>query len=133
MAKEATKRATRVADQIRMEVADIIMRKTKDPRVAAFTVTDVRITNDLRIARVYVTTLQEGEAEQEAFAGLQSAAGFIRSELGRRLNLRYTPEVIFHRDEAGARGDRVLNLLDTLSREQPHDESASADAGERNA
>jgi ribosome-binding factor A len=116
-----------------MEVADIIMRKTKDPRVAAFTVTDVRITNDLRIARVYVTTLAEGEAEQEAFAGLERAAGFIRSELGRRLNLRYTPEVIFHRDEAGARGDRVLHLLDTLSRGPQRDESVSADAGERNA
>ncbi|MEK7294402.1 MAG: ribosome-binding factor A, partial [Nitrospirota bacterium] len=56
MAKTAYKRATRVADQIRMEVADIIMRKTKDPRVASVTVTDVEIKNDLRIARVLETT-----------------------------------------------------------------------------
>ncbi len=121
MAKAAYKRATRVADQIRMEVADIIMRKTKDPRVGAVTVTDVEITNDLRLARVFVTTMLDAEREQEAFAGLDKAGGFIRSELGRRLNLRYTPELVFQKDTSGPRGDRILSILDRLDEERKKD------------
>jgi ribosome-binding factor A len=118
MAKTAYSRAARVADQIRMEVADIIMRKTKDPRVASVTVTDVEITNDLRLARVFVTTMLDAEQEREAFSGLHKAAGFIRSELGRRLNLRYTPELVFQKDTAGPRGDRILSILDHLDEER---------------
>ena len=118
MAKTAYKRATRVADQIRMEVADIIMRKTKDPRVASVTVTDVEITNDLRLARVFVTTLLDAEHEREALIGLDKARGFIRSELGRRLNLRYTPEIVFQKDVSGPRGDRLLTILDHLDEER---------------
>jgi ribosome-binding factor A len=125
MTKIASRRATRVADQIRMEVADIIMRKTRDPRVASVTVTDVRVTNDLQLARVYVTTRAEGAAVREALMGLEKASGFIRSELGRRLNLRYTPELAFFYDEAGSRGDRVLHLLENLSRNQAEASSGS--------
>jgi ribosome-binding factor A len=121
MAKTAYKRATRVADQIRMEVADIIMRKTKDPRVASVTVTDVEITNDLRLARVFVTTMLNAEQEREAFAGLEKAGGFIRSELGRRLNLRYTPELVFQKDTSGPRADRILSILDHLDEERKRD------------
>ncbi|MFQ5991823.1 MAG: 30S ribosome-binding factor RbfA [Nitrospiraceae bacterium] len=115
MGRATYKRAIRVADQIRMEVADILMRRIKDPRVGFVTVTDVDVTNDLRLARIYITTMQTGEAEGEAFAGLAKAGGFIRAELGRRLNLRYTPELVFMEDKAGARGDRVLSLLENLS------------------
>src|SRR5574341_794545 len=114
MAKPMYKRATRVADQIRMEVADIIMRKTKDPRVGDVTVTDVEVTNDLRLARVFVTALGDERAQTDALAGLNRAAGFIRSELGRRLQLRYTPELMFQRDLTGARGDRIWSLLDQV-------------------
>lgn len=114
MRKTTYKRADRVADQIRMEVADILMRKIKDPRVRSVTVTDVELTADLRIAHVFVTTMERDEAEQEVFAGLAKASGFVRAELGRRLTLRYLPEVIFKKDVAGPRGDRVLQLLDGL-------------------
>lgn len=107
----------RVADQIRMEVAEIIMRKTKDPRVSDVTVTDVELTNDLRLARVYVTTLQDGQAETDALKGLAKAGGFIRTELGRRLHLRYTPELIFQKDLSGPRGDRIRSLLERVQAE----------------
>jgi ribosome-binding factor A len=135
MAKTAYKRATRVADQIRMEVADIIMRKTKDPRVASVTVTDVEVTNDLRLARVFVTTLLDAEQERDAFVGLNKASGFIRSELGRRLNLRYTPEIVFQKDVSGPRGDRLLSILDHLDEERkkdvtPDESAAPAQTGE---
>jgi ribosome-binding factor A len=114
MTKATSKRAMRVADQIRMEVAEIIMRKTKDPRVSDVTVTDVELTNDLRLARVYVTTLQDGQAEADAHEGLAKASGFIRAELGRRLHLRYTPELIFQKDLSGPQGDRIRSLLEQV-------------------
>jgi ribosome-binding factor A len=114
MSKTTYKRADRVADQIRMEVADILMRKIKDPRVRSVTVTDVELTADLRIAHIFVTTMEKEQAERDVFAGLSKASGFIRAELGRRLTLRYLPEVIFKKDVSGLRGDRVLQLLDGL-------------------
>ena len=117
MTKTTSKRAMRVADQIRMEVAEIIMRKTKDPRVSDVTVTDVELTNDLRLARVFVTTLQDGPAEADALEGLAKAGGFIRAELGRRLHLRYTPELIFQKDLSGPRADRIRSLLERVQAE----------------
>ncbi len=100
-----------------MEIADILLRKTKDPRLHAVTVTDVELTDDLRLARIYVTTIQQGEAEALAMSGLQRAAGFIRGELGKRLSLRYNPSLEFHKDISGPRGDRILALLQGLQPE----------------
>lgn len=124
MMKTTYKRATRVADQIRMEVADILMRKSKDPRLGFVTVTDVELTNDLRLARIFVATRQDGQAEAEVFAGLARAVGFIRAELGRRLHLRYTPDLIFQKDTSGPRGDRILSLLDSLGTQDQEPGSA---------
>ncbi|HEU4683684.1 MAG TPA: 30S ribosome-binding factor RbfA [Nitrospira sp.] len=128
MAKTGYSRAERVADQIRMEVADILMRKIKDPRVRAVTVTDVELTNDLRIARIFVTALGSEEETRDVFAGLAKASGFVRSELGRRVTLRYLPEIVFVQDMSGPRGDRVLRLLDELQR--PASGNAGAPSGE---
>jgi ribosome-binding factor A len=104
-----------------MEVAEILMRRVKDPRLDAVTVTDVEMTSDLRMARVYVTTLQPDQDEALLLASLERAAGFVRAELGRRLQLRYTPEVSFHLDVSGPRGDAILKLLDTVRPEAPED------------
>jgi len=97
-----------------MEVADILMRRIKDPRVRSVTVTDAELTSDLRLARVYVTTMERDEAERQVFDGLAKAAGFIRAELGKRLALRYLPDLTFIKDISGPRGDRILQLLDSL-------------------
>jgi ribosome-binding factor A len=129
MAKTGYSRADRLADQIRMEVADILMRKIKDPRVRSVTVTDVELTNDLRIARVFVTALGSEEETKGIFTGLVKASGFVRSELGRRLTLRYLPEVVFMRDLSGPRGDRVLRLLDELQRPENGNASSSDPTG----
>ena len=114
MAKPAYKRADRVADQIRMEVGDIIARKSKDPRLNLVTVTDVEVSNDLRNARIYVTTLQGGDPINEVLEGLKHAMGFIRSELGRRLELRYTPALTFKPDTSGRQAARIWKILDDL-------------------
>ncbi len=129
MSKTTYKRADRVADQIRMEVADILMRKIKDPRVHDVTVTDVELTGDLRIAHIFVTTLETGEAERDVFTGLSKASGFVRSELGRRLSLRYLPDVIFKKDVSGPRGDRIMQLLEGLHGESEQQETQDSPSG----
>lgn len=111
------KRTDRVSDQIRMEIADILMRKVKDPRVGFVTVTAVDVTADLKQAWVYVTVLgQEGQAKG-AMDALSRADGFIKSELGRRLQLRYVPALTFIQDTSLERTARVLNLLDDIKKE----------------
>ena len=112
------KRTDRVGDQIRMEIADILTRRVKDPRVGFVTVTAVDVTADLRQASVYVTVLQQGPQEAETLAVLARAEGFIRSELGRRLKLRYVPELTFVKDTSLDRVKRVMTLLDQV-RPQP--------------
>lgn len=126
MAKTGYNRASRVADQIRIEVAEILSRRTKDPGLGFVTVTDVEVTSDLRTARVYVTTMEtEPQRERDTFAALDRAVGFVRAELGRRLHLRYTPELTFHKDTTGPRGDRILHILDSLEAERAgHDPSS---------
>lgn len=114
MSKTTYKRADRVADQIKMEVADILMRKVKDPRVHDVTVTDVDLTGDLRTAYVFITTMETDEAERNVFSGLSKASGFVRAELGRRLSLRYLPDLVFKKDVSGPRGDRIMKLLEGL-------------------
>lgn len=122
MSKSTISRASRVADQIRMEVAEILSRKIKDPRVQFVTVTDVTMTADLKIARVYVTTLDTAHFEQQTAPGLKSAVGFIRKEVGRRLHLRYTPEIVFYRDTSAEYANRMEKILDSIPH-QTDDES----------
>ena len=114
MSKSAYKRSERVADQLRIEVADVLAKKSKDPRLQNVTVTHVEVTNDLRIARVYVSFLEKKDDEPGILKALSSASGFVRSELGRRLELRYTPEVKFWSDSSSPRTERILNILDSL-------------------
>ena len=114
MAKSSISRATRVADQIRMEVAEILSRKIKDPRVQFVTVTDVKMTADLKIARIYVTALDQEHYEQQTAPGLKSAVGYIRTKVGRRLNLRYTPEIVFYRDTSAEYAHRMEKVLNSL-------------------
>ncbi len=117
MSKSTISRATRVADQVRMEVADILSKKIKDPRVQFLTVTDVKMTADLKIARIYVSTLKPELYEKQTALGLKSAVGFIRTEVGRRLNLRYTPEITFFQDTSAEYAHRIETILDSLPRE----------------
>lgn len=132
MSRTGYKRADRVGDQIKMEVADILMRKIKDPRVHDVTVTDVDLTGDLRTAHVYVTTMKTGEAERNIFVGLSKASGFVRAELGRRLSLRYLPDVIFKKDISGPRGDRIMQLLEGLHAESERQQTSETESAREN-
>lgn len=123
------KRTDRVGDQIRVEIAEILMRRVRDPRIGFVTVTAVDLTADLKRAWVYVTVLGEEDQQDDMLAALSRASGFIRGELGRRLKLRYVPEVTFVKDTSVDRVKRVMGLLEGLQA-PPEDEDAGSAAAE---
>lgn len=109
-------RIRRVAGQIKREASQIIREELKDPRVApAITsITDVLVSPDLRYARIYVSILGSDEEREGILQVLEKATGFIRSEIGKRIRLRYIPEISFLADksiEYGAHIDQVLKEL----------------------
>jgi ribosome-binding factor A len=111
-------RATRVGEQMKKELSDIIGRKLKDPRIGFVTVTDVRVTGDLQQAKVYITVLGDEEQRQNTLKGLAKAKGFIRSEIGQRIRLRKTPEIYFEIDESIDYGNRIESLIKQISEEE---------------
>lgn len=105
-------RSRRIAEQVQRELSDIIRLELKDPRVGMITLTDVEVTPDNAHARVYFTLLGEASRIEEAAAGLQHAAGYLRSQLAQRLKLRVVPQLHFEYDASVERGIRVSQLID---------------------
>ena len=109
MAKE---RINKINEELRRELSAIV-RDLKDSRIPMMTsAVAVRVTNDLSYAKVYVSVMGDEEVQKKALAGLKSAAGFVRREVGHRLTLRHTPEILFELDhsiEHGAHINQVLN------------------------
>jgi ribosome-binding factor A len=105
-------RSRRIAGQVQRELSDIIRLELKDPRVGMITLTDVEVTPDNAHARVYFTLLGEASRIDEAAAGLQHAAGYLRSQLAQRLKLRVVPQLHFEHDASVERGIRVSQLID---------------------
>jgi ribosome-binding factor A len=103
-------RVHRVAEQIQVELADIIHRRLKDPRRGFITLTGVDLTPDLKLAKVYVSALEAEDLEQ-GLATLKRAKGFLRHELGQRIRLRYLPDLQFFADQSVEYGNRVEELL----------------------
>lgn len=116
-----SRRISRVAELIKREVSQMLLNGIKDDRVGAgmVSVTDVDLSGDLQHAKIYVSIYGSDEAKQETMAGLKSATGYVRSELGHRIRLRRTPEVIFQEDSSIERGTRVLSLLNQLNQNRP--------------
>jgi ribosome-binding factor A len=118
------KRAERVKHLLQQEISLIIQNDLKDPRVQMVTVTNVRLSPDLREGRVLVTSLSNDPAERDAILlGLKRATGYIRGELGRRLEIKFIPQLEFVFDDSYEKQERILNLL-----EQIHEETSSAEA-----
>ncbi|TQN32444.1 ribosome-binding factor A [Haloactinospora alba] len=104
-------RARKVADQIQRIVAQMLERRIKDPRLGFVTVTDARLTNDLREATVYYTVFGSDEDKAGTSAALESAKGVIRSEVGKQLGLRHTPSLTFTSDEVPRNARHIEELL----------------------
>ena len=107
----AGKRAIRVGDQLLREMAELLMLKVKDPRVKRTTLTGIHLSNDLKNAKVYYSVLGGDKAVREAQAGLDSAKGFIKREIGLRLDLKYMPDIIFKHDRTLEMGDHMEKLF----------------------
>ncbi|HZM50379.1 MAG TPA: 30S ribosome-binding factor RbfA [Vicinamibacteria bacterium] len=123
-----SRRTERLGEEIREEVAQLIVGELKDPRIGFVTVTRVEVTPDLRTARVYVGVLGTEKQRQASLTGLRQATGFLRRALGQSLRLRYTPELVFTYDEGLEASDRVAQLLAEISR--PADPANSDDDDE---
>ena len=117
----AGKRAVRVGDQLLREIADLLVRKVKDPRIRGATITGVRLSDDLRHARVYYSVMGNREDFERTQAGLDSAKGFIKKEIGHRMDLKYMPEITFKRDPSLAEGDHMEKLFEKLKLEDSGD------------
>jgi ribosome-binding factor A len=113
------KRADRIGALIQEEISRLILRSVKDPRIGFVTVTRVKVSDDLRQAKIYISPAQAGGAEgREALMGLKSAAGFLRGELGRRLSLRYAPTLLFFLDESLEEGLHLAALFRKIEADQ---------------
>ncbi len=112
------KRADRVADLIRMEISDLLLKQVRDPRIGSVTITGVKVTDDLRTARIFFVELGRDQCSEEVQSGLEKAAGFLRRELGRRIKLRYVPELLFSYDPSFAYGNRIEKLISEIHREE---------------
>ncbi len=98
MVRMEGKRSERVADLIQREVAEMLVKSIKDPRIGFVTITKVTVSEDCRFAKVYFSVAGTLAERESSGKGLDSAKGYIRKELGRRLRLRYTPEIVFQFD-----------------------------------
>lgn len=114
------RRVARVAELVRREISQMLMTGIKDDRVGTgmVSVTDVRVSGDLQHAKIFVSIYGTEAARAETMAGLNAATGYVRSELGRRVRLRRTPEVLFVEDRSLERGTQVLALLNQLQAER---------------
>lgn len=115
----ASQRLTRINEEMRREISEIIRTDIKDPAVqdVMISVVGVDTTNDLKTAKVYISVLQD-KKKQEALAGLMKAQGYIRREIARRINLRNTPELLFRLDESIERGIEMSKLInDVMSKD----------------
>ena len=122
----ASNRIGRINEEIQRELSDLI-RGLKDPRVQTMlSITRVDTTSDLRYAKVYISVLEE-TCEKEAMKGLKSAGGWLRRELGQKLQLRYTPELVFELDDSLKYGAHMYDLLSRLSAKEEREEAEHDD------
>ena len=105
------KRSEKVGDQIREEISQILLRELKDPRIGFVTITKVALSDDLRIAKVYYSVFGGKEEKEASYQGLESAKGYIKRELGRRVRLKYMPEISFMFDDSLEYGEHIEELL----------------------
>ena len=107
----AGKRSVRVGDQIQKEVSVLLLERVKDPRVKGVTVTGIRLSDDLKQARIYYSVMGSRDQVERAQTGLDSARGFIKRQIGLRMGLRYVPEITFVHDSSLEKGSYMEKLF----------------------
>ena len=104
-------RSDRVGDLLIEIISELLSKEIRDPRIGAVTVTGAKVSKDLRHAQIYFNLLGKQESRKEVLAGLKSATGFIRSKVGKQLNLRFVPAIEFIYDESEDEAQRIDELL----------------------
>jgi ribosome-binding factor A len=115
------KRANRVGDLIREVICEMLLRDLNDPRLEPVTITEVEVTEDLRLAKVFFSARGNRSKEEASLRGLQSAAGYIRKKLGKELRLRYIPDLLFKVDHSFDYGSKIDQVFETLKEEKNGD------------
>lgn len=120
------RRPNRVGGAIKEEISRMLLREIKDPRIGFVTVTKVKVSKDLRSVKIYFSAFGNQSVREDSLRGLNSAKGFMRRELGRRLRLRYAPDIVFSFDPSLEYMSRLSELI-----HQIHEEEQSKDAREK--
>ena len=129
----ASTRPSRVGDQLRAEISNLLAREVHDPGIGFLTITHVNVSPDLQVARVYYTTLGDEKARRETARALGRATPFLRRQVGSRLRLKRVPSLEFFFDESIARGDRIERLLNDISAERAESAPPEETAGTEGA
>jgi ribosome-binding factor A len=122
-------RLQRIADRIRQELAELVIFKVSDPRLAGISITDVSIDRELAFADIYVSAVEGVSRSSEVLAGLEHASGYLRRELASRVELRSMPRLRFHWDPTPEHADHIEKLLEEL-REKPEKPSETPEEDE---
>lgn len=117
--KGPTRRSEQVADQVQITVGEMLLGQLHDPRIGFTTVTDVKMSPDLRFARIFVSVYGDLDTRKKTLEGLQAAQGFIRRELGHKLGLRFTPEIAFEYDTSVEYGAHIEEVLQQIKKPVP--------------
>lgn len=113
------KRINRISEEVRRVVSELLFNGLKDPRINSMaTVTSVEVTRDLSFANIYISVLGDDLEKENTILGLESAKGFIRKEIGNRIDLRHVPEPKFHLDESIENAMHMAKLIDQINKEQ---------------
>jgi ribosome-binding factor A len=121
------KRSERVADLVRKEISEMLVRTIKDPRIGFVTITRVTVTDDCRSARIYYSVVGSPDEREQSLEGLNSAKGYIRRELGHRMKLKYTPEIVFQFDPSVEYAVHMGELIHHLQEEREKKEGDHGD------
>ena len=119
------KRSEKVADLIHREISEMLLKTVKDPRIGFVTITRVDVSEDCRSAKVYFSVAGTLEERERSEKGLNSAKGYVRKELGRRIRLRYTPEIIFKFDPSIEYAIHIGEVIRRLKKDEGTDGNAS--------
>jgi len=111
-------RATRVADLLKEEISEMLCKEVKDPHIGFITITDVEVSKDLKHAQVFYTILGDEQQAEESADALSRVSSFIKKQLGKRLRLRYIPEIAFKYDHSLAYGTKIDHILNSLKETQ---------------
>ncbi|WP_040572352.1 30S ribosome-binding factor RbfA [Selenomonas flueggei] len=114
-------RVEKVQELMKQEISDIIFNELKDPRIGFVTVTSVACTEDLREAKIYVSVMGDEKKARDTLNGLNSSLGFVRREIGKRIRLRFTPEISFALDTSLNYSDHIQRLLNEIHEDQPQE------------